>query len=78
LHIKDIDKTINISLDYLEPVLPQKGDRVMIIYGDDKGSTGLLLSIDGAEGVVKLENRPESRDEITMTNIKLLCKLPNN
>lgn len=50
----------------------------MIIYGDDKGSTGLLLSIDGAEGVVKLENRPESREEITMTNIKLLCKLPNN
>lgn len=78
LHIKNLDKTINISLDYLEPVLPQKGDRVMIVCGDDKGSTGLLLSIDGTEGVVKLENRPESRDEITMTNIKHLCKLPNN
>ncbi len=50
----------------------------MIIYGDDKGSIGLLLSIDGPDGVVKLENRPESRDEITMTNIKLLCKVPNN
>jgi transcription elongation factor SPT5 len=74
----DIDKTINISLEYLEPVVPQKGDKVMIIHGDDKGSIGLLLSIDGAEGVVKLENRPESRDEITMTNIKLLCKIPNN
>jgi transcription elongation factor SPT5 len=77
LHLKILDKTINISLDYLEPVLPQKGDKVMIIYGDDKGSTGLLLSIDGADGVVKLENRPESREEITMTNIKLLCKIPN-
>jgi hypothetical protein len=49
----------------------------MIINGDEKGLTGLLLSIDGADGVVKLENRPESRDEITMTNIKLLCKIPN-
>ena len=77
LHLKILDKTINISLDYLEPVLPMKGDKVMIIFGDDKGSTGLLLSIDGADGVVKLENRPESRDEITMTNIKLLCKMPN-
>ncbi len=77
MHLKILDKTINISLDYLEPVLPQKGDKVMIIYGDDKGSTGLLLSIDGADGVVKLENRPESREEITMTNIKLLCKIPN-
>ena len=75
MHLKILDKTINISLDYLEPVLPQKGDKVMIIYGDDKGSTGLLLSIDGADGVVKLENRPESREEITMTNIKLLCKI---
>ncbi len=72
-----MDKTINISLDYLEPVIPQKGDKVMIINGDEKGLTGLLLSIDGADGVVKLENRPESRDEITMTNIKLLCKIPN-
>lgn len=78
LHLKQLDKTINISLDYLEPVLPHKGDKVMIIHGDDKGSIGLLLSIDGADGVVKLENRPESRDEITMTNIKLLCKVPNN
>ena len=78
MHLKHLDKTINIGLDYLEPMLPAKGDKVMIIYGDDKGSTGLLLSIDGADGVVKLENRPESRDGITMTNIKLLCKIPSN
>jgi transcription elongation factor SPT5 len=78
LHIKEFDKVINISLDYLEPVPPHKGDRVMIVHGDDKGSTGLLLSIDGPDGVIKLENRQEGRDEITMTNIRLLCKLPNN
>jgi transcription elongation factor SPT5 len=77
LHIRDLDKVINIGLDFLEPILPQKGDRVMIVYGEEKGSTGLLLSIDGADGVVKLENRPETRDEITMTNIRLMCKLPN-
>ncbi len=71
-----MDKTINISLDYLEPCIPVKGDKVMIIHGEDKGSTGLLLSIDGPDGVIKLENRPESRDEITMTNIRHLCKLP--
>ena len=78
LHIRELDKTINISLDYLEPILPQKGDRVMIVHGDDKGSTGYLLSIDGVEGVVKLDNRPDRNDDISMTNIKLLCKLPNN
>lgn len=78
LHVKEFDKVINISLDYLEPVPPHKGDRVMIVHGDDKGSTGLLLSIDGPDGVIKLENRQEGRDEITMTNIRLLCKLPNN
>ena len=63
----------------MEPVLPAKGDKVMIIHGDDKGCVGLLLSIDGPDGVVKLENRAESRDDqITMTNIKLLCKVPSN
>jgi transcription elongation factor SPT5 len=77
MHIRELDKTINISMEYLEPVLPQKGDRIMIIHGDDKGSTGLLLSIDGSDGVIKLDNRPENRDDISMTHIRHLCKLPN-
>lgn len=78
LHLMEFDKTTNIALEFLEPVLPHKGDKVMIINGDHKGSIGLLLSIDGADGVVKLENRMDrqEQDEITMTNIKLLCKMP--
>lgn len=77
LHLTDQDKTINIQLDFLEPVVPLKGDRVMVIYGDDKGAVGRLLSIDGIEGVIKLENRPE-REEITMKQLKYLCKLADN
>lgn len=71
------DKTINIQLDHLEPVIPQRNDRVMVIIGDDKGAIGRLLSIDGNEGVIKLENRPE-REEITMKQLRLLCKLADN
>jgi hypothetical protein len=48
-----------------------------VIYGDDKGAVGKLLSIDGIEGVIKLENRPE-REEITMKQLKYLCKLADN
>jgi transcription elongation factor SPT5 len=69
-----LDKTINIGLDYLDPQIPQKGDRVMVIIGDDKGAVGRLLSIDGVEGVIKLENRHEG-EEITMKQLKFLCKL---
>lgn len=46
----------------------------MIIYGDEKGSAGILLSIDGPDGVIKLD-KPESRDEISMNNIRHLCKM---
>lgn len=74
LHLIDYDKTINILLDYLEPLQPLKGDRCMIIIGDDKGSTGRLLSIDSSEGVIKLENNRD-REEITMKPLKYLCKL---
>ena len=77
LHLTDQDKTINIQLDFLEPVQPQKGDRVAVIFGDDKGAVGRLLSIDGIEGVIKLENRPE-REEITMKQLKYLCKLADS
>jgi len=78
LHLSEQDKTINIQLDFLEPTIPLKGDRVMVIYGgDDKGAVGRLLSIDGNEGVIKLENRPE-REEITMKQLRFLCKLADN
>ena len=42
-----------------------------VIYGDDREATGSLLSIDGGEGVIKLDNH-----DIKMLPIRHLCKIP--
>lgn len=69
--LPDEDKVISISVEHLEPVEPEKGNRAKVIYGDDREATGSLLSIDGGEGVIKLDNH-----DIKMLPIRHLCKIP--
>ena len=38
--------------------------------GEDRGSTGLLISIDGQKGVVKLDEN----GDVKMLQLKYLCK----
>ena len=42
-----------------------------VIFGDDREAVGSLLSIDGGEGVIKLDNH-----DIKMLPIRHLCKIP--
>jgi len=44
---------------------------VKVIAGEDREFTGNLLSIDGCEGVVKLD-----RGNLNMFQMNLLCKMP--
>ncbi|KAK3101764.1 hypothetical protein FSP39_006184 [Pinctada imbricata] len=69
LYIPEEDKMVNISCEHLEPVPPEKGDKAKVILGEDRELTGALLSIDGAEGVLKTDS-----GEIKMLSIKYLCK----
>lgn len=69
--LPDEDKVISIGCEHLEPVLPEKNDKAKVILGEERESTGSLLSIDGGEGVIKLEN-----GEIKMLPIRYLCKVP--
>ncbi|GBM05915.1 Transcription elongation factor SPT5 [Araneus ventricosus] len=64
------DRVINILGEHLEPVLPKPGDDIKIIIGPDREETGTLLSIDGSDGVVKLDN-----NNYRMLNLKFLCKM---
>lgn len=71
LFIPDQDKVISVASEHLEPICPEKGDRVKVIAGEDREFTGNLLSIDGCEGVVKLD-----RGNLNMFQMNLLCKMP--
>ena len=65
------DKVVSVASEHLEAVTPQKGDRVKVIVGEEREATGTLLSIDGNEGVVKLD-----RGNINMFQLSHVCKMP--
>jgi len=50
------NELVVIPPDYIEPSVPGKKDRIRIIRGEFKGATGELMGIDGADGIVKMEN----------------------
>ncbi|RWR99676.1 transcription elongation factor SPT5-like protein, partial [Dinothrombium tinctorium] len=74
------DRVVNIVSDQLEPVLPEAGDRVKVIFGhrDDRELTGKLVSIDNYEGVVEID-RPDSTgsSDLRMFHLRYLCKMKN-
>jgi len=69
--LPDEDRTVSIAAEHLQPVQPSRGDRVKVIMGEDRDSTGSLLSIDSQEGVVKLDQN----GDVKMLQLKFLCKL---
>lgn len=68
-------RVVNIAAEHLAPVVPSRGDKVKVILGDeDKDMTGLLLSIDSQEGVVKLDHSAD----VKMLQLKYLCKMKSD
>lgn len=65
------DRVVNILSEHLEPVLPRSGDKVKVIFGEDRESTGELLSIDNNEGVIKMDGKD---GDIRLLNLRYLCK----
>uniref|UniRef100_A0A915IPM2 Transcription elongation factor SPT5 n=1 Tax=Romanomermis culicivorax TaxID=13658 RepID=A0A915IPM2_ROMCU len=65
----DDDKIVSVYADHLEPVSPAQHDKIKVIIGDDRETTGVLLSIDGSEGVVKTD-----LNDIKLYHLSHLCK----
>lgn len=64
------ERVVNIVGEHLEPVVPTQGDKVKVIFGEEREQTGSLLSIDRNEGVVKLD-----LGEVRLFQLKYLCKM---
>ncbi|XP_033102671.1 transcription elongation factor SPT5-like isoform X2 [Anneissia japonica] len=64
------DKIVNIHAHHLEPVVPTKTDRVKVILGDDRESTGMLINIDGEDGIVKMDQA-----DLKILQLRFLGKL---
>lgn len=52
---------IAVNQPDMELVLPKKTDKIKIVSGEHRGCTGKLMGIDGADGIVKLDDTLDIR-----------------
>ncbi|XP_071486255.1 transcription elongation factor SPT5-like [Diadema antillarum] len=66
------ERVVNVQAQHLEPVMPSKTDRVKVIIGEDRESTGTLINIDAEDGIVKMDL---GAADIKILQLKTLAKL---
>ncbi|MBN3319107.1 SPT5H factor, partial [Atractosteus spatula] len=71
VYLQDTEKVVSISSEHLEPVTPTKNNKVKVILGEDREATGVLLSIDGEDGIVRME----LDEQLKILNLRFLGKL---
>ncbi|CAM9135509.1 unnamed protein product [Bubo scandiacus] len=71
VYLKDSEKVVSISSEHLEPVTPTKSNKVKVILGEDREATGILLSIDGEDGIVRMD----LEEQLKILNLRFLGKL---
>uniref|UniRef100_A0A8C2WUV4 Transcription elongation factor SPT5 n=1 Tax=Cyclopterus lumpus TaxID=8103 RepID=A0A8C2WUV4_CYCLU len=69
--MQESEKVVSISSDHLEPITPTKNNKVKVILGEDREATGILLSIDGDDGIVRME----LDDQLKILNLRFLGRL---
>ncbi|XP_067948038.1 transcription elongation factor SPT5-like [Watersipora subatra] len=70
VYVEDVDRVISITSDNLEPITPEKSDKVKVIVGEKRDTVGTLISIDGVDGVLKTD-----QGDINILQIRTLCKM---
>lgn len=63
------DRVVTVLTVNLDPVKPKAGEYFKMIYGDDRETTGIVVSADAKEATVKVQ------DKIQILPIDFLCKM---
>ena len=71
MYLKDSEKVVSISSEHLEPITPTKNNKVKVILGEDWEATGVLLSIHGEDGIVRMD----LDEQLKILNFRFLGKL---
>ena len=64
-------KTARVAHAEVEVVQPGKKEKLIIISGEHKGSTGTLIGIDGLDGIVKMQ----ANGDIKILDLQSCAKL---
>lgn len=60
----------NIPFEFLIPVEPQQDDQARVIYGDDSGIVGTIVSMDKGDLVLRTK-----KGQMKLNPVKNLCKI---
>ncbi|XP_015934424.2 putative transcription elongation factor SPT5 homolog 1 [Arachis duranensis] len=64
-------ETITALPNEMEAVVPRKSDKIKIMGGALRGSTGKLIGVDGTDGIVKVDDTLE----VKILDLVILAKL---
>lgn len=66
------NRTVTLTVDRLRPVVPEVKEHCEIIYGDDRGSRAMVISIFQHEALIKVGERKK------FIPLNYLCKMQQN
>ncbi|PIO68445.1 Supt5 repeat protein [Teladorsagia circumcincta] len=69
VYIPDLKCSATADFDQIEPLKPQEGDYTRVIYGDELGVMGQLISVDEADCVIKV-----GADDMRLSPLEFCCK----
>lgn len=67
----DSGDTILLLPSDMEMVVPRKSDKIKIMSGAQRGSTGKLIGVDGTDGIVKVDDTLD----VKILDMEILAKL---
>ncbi|XP_071795435.1 transcription elongation factor SPT5-like [Asterias amurensis] len=73
--LPDEERVVNVPSQDLKAITPSKMDRVKVIDGENRDHTGVLISIDGDDGIVKMDAGVGQHADFKILNLPLLAKL---
>ncbi|KAM7518732.1 hypothetical protein LguiB_017694 [Lonicera macranthoides] len=66
-------ETVTVLPSEIEVVVPRKSDKIKIMGGAQRGSTGKLIGVDGTDGIVKVDDTLD----VKILDMVILAKLAN-
>ncbi|PAV82930.1 hypothetical protein WR25_00956 isoform B [Diploscapter pachys] len=71
LYVPDLRKNVEIPFEQVVPIKPEIGDTARVIFGDEMGAVGELISSEGTEGVIKVLDS----NDMKLAPLEFCCKM---
>jgi len=71
IYLLQEERVVSVNCDYLVATPPTPGDRIKVTVGDLREQTGIVVSVDGNDGVVQFDSLAS---EVKIVPLSYLCR----